>query len=41
MFWYLSIIGHFFSKAQKVTLTLGLLQQQVHATSHIQHDKAC
>ena len=28
-------IEHFLSKAQKTTLTLSLLQQQAHVTSHI------
>lgn len=35
MFWYLIIIGHILSKAHYITLTLGLLQQQAHVTSHI------
>ena len=31
----LFIMGRLLSKAQKTTLTLGLLQQQAHVTSHI------
>jgi len=41
MFWYLVIMGHFLSQALKATLTLSLLQQQVHVTSHIVHEVDC
>ena len=37
MFWYLTVIGRILGKAHYTTLTLCLLQQQVHVTSHIKN----